>query len=131
LVFDILPQALNRIELGTLGRQEQAYHIGWDHERFGRMTASIIQQHDVQCILIVLSNLVQENLKVEGIELRYLQKKARTGRGFDRPRDREVLKTLLHCTSWFDTVQRHTPSLNRQQTKATLILAKEAYRSFS
>jgi hypothetical protein len=70
LGFHSLPQPLDRIELWALGRQEEADHMGRDHQCFGLMATSIIHHHNIEGVLIVLSKLIQAEWKVDGIQVR-------------------------------------------------------------
>jgi hypothetical protein len=70
LIFHIAPQALDRIEFGTIGQQEQTHDIIWHQQRFRFMTAPVIHEHDIQRILIVVRKLIQKDLKIDGVQLR-------------------------------------------------------------
>jgi isoleucyl-tRNA synthetase len=90
------------------------------------MAAPIIHQHDMQGVLIMVRKLVEEDLKINRIQLWKLQKKALTGRGFDCTIHIKVLETVLDCSDWFDTTQRHASALHWQQPNTTFILAKDS-----
>jgi hypothetical protein len=78
-----------------------------------------------------MCKLIEKDLKIDGIQLRELQKKALAGRGFDRAIYRDVLETLLHCSNGFYTAQRDASALYGQQAKAAFILAKYSDRARS
>ena len=69
LRFHRLPQALDGIALGTLGRQEETDHRARDHERFRLMTTPMVHQHHMAWIPIVICKLMQKDLKVCCIEV--------------------------------------------------------------
>jgi len=64
-----LPEARDRIALGTIGRQEQTHKTFVHPQGFRCMTAPILQQENIRCPLIVLGKLMQQDLKVDGIQL--------------------------------------------------------------
>jgi hypothetical protein len=69
LIFHILPQALDGIELRTVGRSEQTDDILRDTQRFGLMTAPIIHDDNIQCVRIVLGKLMQQDLEVDAVQV--------------------------------------------------------------
>jgi hypothetical protein len=60
LHFPILPEALEGIELGTLGRPAQPPNSLGNHQCFCGMTATILHQDDLECFLIMLGTLIQQ-----------------------------------------------------------------------
>jgi hypothetical protein len=95
------------------------------------MTAPIIHLENIQCPWIVLSKLIQKDLEVDGIHLGEFQEKTFSGGWFNGPIHIEILKALLHETQWFHSDQGELAPLNREEAKATFILAKDAHRALS
>jgi hypothetical protein len=83
--FQILPQALDGVEFGAIGRPEYTHAMVREHECFGLMTAPIIHQHDIQGRLIVVCKLIQKDLQVDRVQLRPFQKEALPSRRVDCP----------------------------------------------
>jgi hypothetical protein len=129
LGFHGFPQPLDRIELWAIGRQEQTDNIGRDHQRFGLMATPIIHHHNIQAVPVVLGELIQKELKVDGIQMRQLQKKAVPGAGFDGAIQIEVLELVLHWPYRLYPAHRNASALHWEQAKATFILAKNSYRT--
>jgi len=92
------------------------------------MATPIIHHQNVQGVLIVLSKLIQEELKVDGIQVRQLQEKAVPGAGFDGAIQIEVLELVLYWPERLYPTHRNASTLYWKQAKATFILAKNAYR---
>jgi hypothetical protein len=78
-----------------------------------------------------MCKLTEKDLKIDGIQLRELQKKALAGRGFDGAIHIEVLETILYGSHGFYTAQCDASALHRQQAKAAFILAKDSGRTCS
>jgi hypothetical protein len=80
-----LPQALDGVEFGALGRQEDTHDMVRDHECFGLMTAPIIHQHNLQGSLLAVCKLIQTDMKVDRVQRRQFQQEALPSRRFDCP----------------------------------------------
>jgi hypothetical protein len=79
----------------------------------------------------VMCKLAEKDLKIDGIQLRELQKKALAGRGFDGAIHREVLETIRDGSHGFYTAQCDASAWHRQQAKAACIVAKDSERTRS
>ena len=66
------------------------------------MAAPMIHQHHLQGVLIRVRKLIEEDSRINGIQLRKLQKKALAGRGFNCAIHIKVLETALYCSDGFD-----------------------------
>jgi hypothetical protein len=93
------------------------------------MATPLSHQHDIQRVVITVCKLVEKALNIGRIQLGELQEKTFTRYGLDSPIYVEVLDTVLHGSDRFDAPECHTSALDRQQTNATFILAKDSYRT--
>jgi hypothetical protein len=95
------------------------------------MTAPIIQQDKIKALLILEREFRQKKLKVDGIQLGPLQKKALPRGWFDGTLDIEVLELVRPWSHRFDTAHGTASALPRQQAKPTFILTTDSHRVFS
>jgi hypothetical protein len=78
-----------------------------------------------------MGKLTEKDVKIDGSQLRALQKKALAGRGFDGAIHREGLATILDGSHGFYTAPCEASALPRQQAKAACIWPKDAERTRS
>jgi hypothetical protein len=75
-VFEVAPDSLNWIQLGTLGWQEHEAHVGREREPLGGMHAIIVQEQEIQAVREGHREGADEDLKALGVQIRQLQKEA-------------------------------------------------------
>ena len=126
--FHGFPQPLERSELRALGRQEQADDIGRDQQRLGLMATAILPHQQIQGVLRGLSQLMQEEVKVDGIQVRSLQETAVPGAGFDGAIQRNVLALVRYWPDRRYPAHGQASTVSWKPAKAAFILAKNADR---
>src|ERR671918_426474 len=95
VVFQVAPQALDRIQLWTIGRKPDVPHIFWPLKPLGGMRAAVIQEQDVETVGKRVSERVDKDLEGVGIEIGQRQTEAFAGgRGYG-PIDVEPLEGVL------------------------------------
>ena len=98
LIFHCVPQVLDWTMRRTVGRAEQTDDIFRDGQRFRFMTAPNICDDHIQYGQMLLDKLIQKDMKVDGVQVGLLQKKAPTSSRFNRTVHVKVLKAILRCS---------------------------------
>jgi hypothetical protein len=95
VVFQVVPQALDRVQLLTIARKPDVPHIFCPLKPLGSGCAAVIQEQDVEAVGKRLGERVYKDLEGVGIERGQLQEEALAGgRGYS-PIDVEPLEGVL------------------------------------
>ena len=125
--FEVLPDALDGIELGTIRGQEEEQQIGWQAKGLGFVERPIIEDEDIATVRILSRKVVEKELETRGIQVGQFQKTARPGGRLDRAIQVIALKHLLDTAERFHPPQRQPTAGNREQAEATFILTEDPY----
>ena len=121
LIFEITPDALGRIDFGTVRRLEDQHDICWDTECLCAMAATIVHENQIQGVGTGGGQFVQERLHIVRMHPRNAEEKAITiGRchGAIQP---EVVEAVLESANRLGSTQGDAPPTDRMQPKPTLI----------
>jgi hypothetical protein len=124
-VFEVAPDPLNGVQLGTIGRQEDQAHVGREGEPLGCMRAAIVQQPEIQAVGEGRCEGVDEQLKALGVQIGQFQEEPFTGGGLHGAIDIEPLKDVLDGANGLDALGRETPAADGQEAEAAFVLAKD------
>jgi hypothetical protein len=129
VVLQLAPQAVDRVELWTIGRKPAIPRIYWPLKPLGGMCAAVIQEQDVEAVGKRVRERVDKDWEGLGIERGQLQNEAFAGgRGYS-PIDVALLEGVLDEVHRLDAMRGEPASTYRAQAEAALVLAKDAYRA--
>jgi hypothetical protein len=124
-VFQVAPDPLNGVQLGTIGRQENEANVVRDGELPGRMGATIIQQQEIEAVGEDLREQVDDDLEALRIQIRQFQAEPVTRGRLPRPIHVEPLEDMLDGANRLHAAGGEAPVADRQETEAAFILAKD------
>lgn len=75
-VFQVTPDALNRVQLGAIGWQEHEAHVRRQGEPLRRVGATVVQQSEIQAVREGLREAIDEELEHLGVQIGQLQEEA-------------------------------------------------------
>lgn len=110
VIFEITPETLNGIKFWTIGRQKDQAYVVWNAQVLGRMTATVIQHHQIERIGIGTRKGIDEDLEVDAIELRQFQQEVFPARWRNRTIEIEVLEIVLGDANGVNTTGGQAPS---------------------
>jgi hypothetical protein len=125
-VFQIPPEALDGIEFGRVGREEQQAQIGWQPQGAGFVKRAIIEQEEMEADRIGGGQVVEEELKAVRIEGGQFQKETLPGEGFYRAVEVETLEAIGGRHHRLNSARGKAATHNRQEPTATFVLYPQA-----
>jgi hypothetical protein len=128
VVFQVAPQALDRVQLWTLWWQPGVPHIVRPLKPLGGMCAAVISEQDVEAVGKCVGERIDEDLEGVGIQVRELQEETRPRRGLHGAIDVEPFEDVLDCADGLHPTSGKAPAADRQQAEAALILTEHAHR---
>ena len=128
-VFEVAPHALDRVQLGTIGRQPDRADIRRPHEPLGRVGPAVIQEQDVQAIGGGLGKGVEEDLEHLGIEGGQFEKEALAGGRRHGTVDLEPREDVLDRSYGLDAAGGEATAAHGQHAQPTFVLAEHAHRA--
>jgi hypothetical protein len=126
--FEILPEPLDRMQCGAIGRQPDEDDVLGPLDALGDMRRGLVQQDDVETLRIMLGKFVQKKGKAGGIQAGQFPPKRVARGGFDRGRE------PVRFVEWLDNLYRFDPAIceptadGQVEPEATFLLAEEPYR---
>ena len=121
-VFQIAPEAFDRIEFGGVRGKEQQAQIGGQAQGTGSVKGAIIEEEEMEARRSGGSKMVEEELKALGIEGGQFQKETLPGEGFDGTVQVETLEAIGRRHDWLDAACGEPAAQNGQQPTATFVL---------
>jgi hypothetical protein len=94
-VFESAPDALERVQLGTVGRSEYQAHVCREGEALGRLRPAVVQEPEIQACREGCGAGVDAELETVGVHIRQRQEAPVTGRGLHGPIDVEPFEAML------------------------------------
>jgi hypothetical protein len=127
-MLQVLPEALDRVQLGTVRGQPSQDDVFRDRDAPRHLGRSLIQEDNVQPLGIVLTKFVQQEIETVGIEAGPLPPEGVAGGGLDRRRQPIRLVQGLDHLYRLHAVACEPPMDRQVQTEACFILAEDPYR---
>ena len=127
-VFEVAPNALDRVQLGTRGRQPDGADICRPNEPLGCMGPAVIQAQDVQAIGGRLGKGVEDDLAHLGIEGGEFENEALAGGRRHRTRDREPFEDVRDRSDGLDSACGAAAAAPGQQAQTTFVRTEHAHR---
>jgi hypothetical protein len=124
-IFEATPDPLNRVQLGTRGRQEYQAYVFRQGEPLGCRRPAVIPEQEMQAVAEGLREGVDEELKHLGIQIGQFQEEPVTRVGPHGPVDGESLEDVLDRPDGLHPSGGETPSADGEQPEAALILAED------
>ena len=97
-IFQVLPDALNRLEFWALRRSAHQAHVRRNGKRLGRMRPTVVQPQEIQARREGLREGLDEELAHLRIEIRQFQEEPVAGRRLHGARDVGPLFILIPLT---------------------------------
>ena len=113
-IFEVAPNALHRVQLRTIRRQEHQAHVGWEGQGLGGMRPTVVQEQQIQALREGLRKGLDEELEALGVQIRQLQEKALARGRLDRAIDIEPLEDMLDRADGLDTTRGEAPAPDGQ-----------------
>jgi hypothetical protein len=128
-IFEVAPDALDGVQLGTVGRQEHEAYVGRKSEPLGRMGPTVVQEQEVEAVWEGLCEGLHEELEALDIQIRQFQEEPLTRRGFHGPIDGEPLKHVLHHADGLHAIGGEAPAADGEEAEAAVVLAEHPDRT--
>ncbi len=128
LPFKGLPEAFDRIELGTVGRRIDQRDIRRRGDSAGAMGGRVVENQDVEAGGVVLAEVLQEQLKASRIHGGRLQPKSGAGGGLDGGVEPEVMVQESHHLDGFDSARGDALSGRQMQADSGFVRTPQPYR---
>ena len=96
-IFEVTPDPLNRVQLGTIGRQEYQVHVFRQGEPLGCMRPAVIQEQEIQAVAEGLREDVDEELEHPCVQIRQFHEEPVTRGRPHGPIDIEPFEDMLDC----------------------------------
>ena len=113
-VFEIAPDPLNRVQLGTVGGQEDEAHIGREREPLSGMRATVVEEQEIQAVRERRREGVDEDLETLRVQIRQFQEEPLAGRGRHGAIDIKPLEDVLDRPHRLHASHCEAPTANRQ-----------------
>lgn len=126
LILEMLPVALDGIEFGRVGGQEDESDIAGNDQVPGHVKRPPVHDHDVCRAWVLLAEGVDEDLEGLCVERRQLQEEIVSGGWFDRPEQVVVLERHLLSHFRFHSPGCNPAALHTVKPETALILKEEA-----
>jgi hypothetical protein len=114
VVFQVAPQALDRVQLWTIGRKPDVPHICWPLKPLGGMCAAVIQEQDVEAVGKRVGERVDKDLEGVGIELGPREEEALAGGRGSSPIEVEPLEGVLDEAHRLDATRGEPAATSRE-----------------
>jgi hypothetical protein len=121
-VFQISPQALDRIEFRRVGRKEQQAQIGRRSQGVSFVKGPIIEEEEMEASGIGGRKVVEEQLKALRIESGQFEKETLAAEGFYSPVHVETLEAIGGGHHRLNPARGQAATQNRQEPTATFVL---------
>jgi hypothetical protein len=123
-VFEVSPDALNRVQLGTVGRQEDQAHVGWEREPMGGMRATIVQHQEIEAVRKSRREGIDEDLESFRVQIWQFEEEPVACGRLHRAIDVEPFEDMLHAPDGLHAARGEAPTADGQSGEAAFILAK-------
>jgi hypothetical protein len=123
-VFDVAPDALNRVQLWAIRRQEYQAYVLRQREPLGRMGPTVVQEQEIEAVGKGLCEGVNEELTQLRIQIRQFQEAPVAGHGRHGAVDVEPLEHVWHWAQGLDAPRGEAPSPDGQEAEPAFVLAE-------
>ena len=127
LVFQILPEPLNRIKLRAVRRQKREFDVARNREFIGLMELAVIQNHDVLALGKRLRKPIQEVLEADAVQTLVFGEKPLAGFWLNGSVEIKVVVGRLRGLDRLYTRQGNSMPNRGHQSNPALILAEQAH----
>jgi hypothetical protein len=107
-VFEVAPDPLDRVQLGTIRWQEHETHVGRERQLLARVRPAVVQEQAIQAVREGLGEGVHKELEALGIQIGQLEEKPIARCRLDSAIDIEPLKDVLDCPDGLHPTRRQT-----------------------
>ena len=127
MVFQVLPEAFDGMQLRAVSRQpHQAYIVGHGHA-VGARRWRLVEEHAVGTFRLMVAKLVQEDGTAVGIEARHLPPAGIAGGGFDRRIQPVRLVEGLDALHGLHPVAREAAMDGQREAQTAVVLAENPH----
>jgi hypothetical protein len=123
-IFEVAPNPLARVQLGTVGGQEHATHVSREDEPLSGRRATIGEEPEMQAVRASRREGVDADVKAFRVQRGQFSEEPLTGRGRHGAIDRAPLADVLDRSHRLHAIRREAPPADRQQAEATFVLAE-------
>jgi len=121
-----LKAALGRVELRTVGRQEERLGILWPGDAGAAVTASPVHDQQQSIVRVSSFEVFEEDLEAEAVKARQVEAEAFAGSGFDSGVEPEPLILVLHDPGRPEAERTPTPAMPTLESKARFVKGEDA-----
>ena len=112
-VFEVAPNPLDRVQLGTIRRQEHETHMGRERQRLARMRPPGVQEQEMQAVREGLCEGVHKELEALGIQIGQFQDEPSARRWLYGARDIEPFQDVVYGPDGLHPTRRQTAAADR------------------
>jgi hypothetical protein len=123
-VFEVSPDALNRVQLGTVGRQADQAHVGWAREPLGGMRATIVQHQEIEAVRKGRREGIDDDLEAFRVQIWPFEEGPVAGGQLHRTIDVEPCADMWHAPDGLHAARGDVPTADGQSADAAFVLAK-------
>lgn len=105
-IFEVAPDSLDGVQLGTVGGQEHETHVRGEPEPLSRMRATIVEEQEMEAVGKGVGEGIEAELEPLGVEIRQLEEEPLAGGGLHGAIDREPPKDVLDGANGRNAVSR-------------------------
>jgi hypothetical protein len=123
-VFEVAPDPLDRVQLGTIEGQAHEAHIFRQGEPLGGMRTTIVEEQEMQAVRKSRGEGVDEDLEGFPVQIGQFQEKPLAAGGRHGAIDVEPRKDVLDCADRLHAVGGEAPAAAGQDAEAAFVLAE-------
>ena len=127
-VFQVAPDPLDRVQLGTVWRHEDQAHVGWERKPLGRMRATMVQPQEIAAVREGRREGIEEELEAFRVQIGPCEEEPVACRRLHRAIDVEPFEDRLPAPDGLHTARREAPTANGQSAEAAFVLAEDPHR---
>jgi hypothetical protein len=113
-IFEVAPDSLDGVQLGTVGGQEHETHVRGEPEPLSSMRATIVEEQEIQAGRESRREGVDEDLEAFRVQVGQFQEEPLAGGGLHGAIDIEPPKDVLDCANGLNAASREAPAADSQ-----------------
>jgi hypothetical protein len=127
-VFQVAPDPLDRVQLGAIRGQEEQTDVFREGELGGGVRPTVVQHEAIEAVGEGVREGIDEELEHLGVQIRQLEEEPGTRRRLHGAIDIVPLEDLLDRSHRLHPTRGEALAADREEAKAAVVLAEQAYR---
>jgi hypothetical protein len=124
----VAPDPRERVQLGTVRRQEDQAQVGWERKPLGRMRATIVQHQEIEALRKGRREGIDADLEACRVQIGPFEAEPVARRRLHRAIDVEPCEEMWHTPDGLHTARREAPTAHGQSAEAAVVLAEDPHR---